>query len=237
MRRINLLPPEERRRGLAIPRSGLFGILLVVGAAALVIMAGLYLFYLVRLNNEQQQIATLDQKISQQNQRLAELAPFKDLQARLDAKKPVADGIYRTRFAWAEFFQGLSFVIPPTTTLNSLTAQAAPIDIQASSGQILRPPGTITFTGVALPNYRNVADFIVQMNSLRYLSNTQLNSAELDRQGYTRPVINFEASSELITVVGQNGPAVPLESGPSANVRESPSHTLRELASSPVDRH
>ncbi len=237
MRRINLLPPEERQRSFSLPRGGVLGILFVAGAAALVIMAGLYLFYLVRLNNEQQQISTLDQQISQQNQRLAELAPFRDLQASLDAKKPVADGIYRTRFPWAEFFQGLAFVIPQTTTLKSLTAQAAPIDIQASSGQTLRPPGTITFTGVALPGYRNVADFIVQMNSLRYLSNTQLNSAELDRQTYSRPAINFEASSELITVVGQDGPAVPLESGPSADVRESPSRNSQDLASHPVDRH
>ena len=234
MRRINLLPPEERRRSLALPRSGVLGILLVAGAAALVIMAGLYLFYQIRLNNERQQIATLDQQISQQNQRLAELAPFKDLQASLDAKKPVADGIYRTRFPWAEFFQGLAFVIPPTTTLNSLTAQAAPVDIQASSGQTLQPPGTITFTGVALPAYRNVAKFVVQMNSLRYLSNTQLNSAELDRQTYSRPVINFESSSELITVAGQDGPAVPLESGPTTGVTKDP---LRELAGVPVDGH
>ena len=234
MRRINLLPPEERRRSLALPRSGVLGILLVAGAAALVVMAGLYLFYQVRLNNEQQQISTLDQQISQQNQRLAELAPFKDLQARLDAKKPVADGIYRTRFSWAEFFQGLAFVIPPTTTLDNLTAQAAPIDIQASSGQSLRPPGTVTFTGVALPGYRNVAKFVVQMNSLRYLSNTQLNSAELDRQTYSRPVINFEASSELITVVGQDGPAVPLENGPAMGTTK---NMMREQASSPVDRH
>lgn len=234
MRRINLLPPEERRRNLSLPRSGVLGILLVAGAAALVIMAGTYLVYQLRLNSEQRQIAALDQQISQKNQRLAVLSPFKDLQTRLDAKKPVADGIYRTRFPWAEFFQGLSFVIPPTTTLSNLTAQAAPVDIQASSGQTLRPPGTITFSGIALPGYQNVAKFVVQMNSLRYLSNTQLNSAELDRQTYSRPVINFESSSELITVAGQSGPAVPLESGPATGVTKS---KLREQASSPVGGH
>jgi type IV pilus assembly protein PilN len=218
MRRINLLPPEERRRPAERLRGGAPAILLIVGAVALIAMVGMYLFFLTRLNGVEDEIVALDQQIAQQNQRLAELAPYRDLQARLEAKKPVADGIFRTRFPWDEFLQGLAFVIPETTALDTLTAEAAPISIHAPLEQPLEPPGAITFTGVALPRYQNVADFIVQMNNLQYLANAELNSAELDRETFAQPAISFEVDSELVTVVGENGTEVRLDGGSPAEV-------------------
>lgn len=215
MRRINLLPPEERRRDIGGRlRGGVAGVLLIAGALSVMVMVALYLFFLVRLGNEEDRIADLDTQIQQQNTRLAELAPFRDLQAQLDAKKPVADGIYRARFTWDEFLQGLSFVIPPSTALDTLTAEAAPINVQAPSEQPLNPPGAVTFTGVALPEYTNVADFVVQMNNLRFLANSQLNSAELDRETFApETAINFEVAAELITEVGSEGNEVRLDGG------------------------
>jgi type IV pilus assembly protein PilN len=220
MRRVNLLPPEERRRpaerlgGRAAP------ILLVVLAVAIIAMVGVYFFSLMRLNAVEDDIAELDRQITEQNQRLAELAPYRDLQARLEDKKPVADGIFRTRFPWDEFLQGLAFIIPETTALDSFTAEAAPINIQAPVEQPLEPPGSITFTGVALPRYQNVADFVVQMNNLRFLANVQLNSAELDQQTFGQPAISFEVASELVTVVGENGTEVRIDEGTPAEVAD-----------------
>ncbi len=217
MRRINLLPPEERRRrGAAVPtatRGGILGILLILGALLLLVMIGLYLYYYIQLGNEEEQIAQLDQDIAREQARIQELAPYQDLQARLDAKKPIADGIFRTRFPWDEFLRGLSFVIPESTALDSLVAQATPINIQAPAGgapevQNLEPPGTVTFTGVALPDYQNVSDFIVRMNNLRFLANADLTSAELDRESFARPAINFEVGAELVTRIGENGDEV-----------------------------
>jgi type IV pilus assembly protein PilN len=213
MRRINLLPPEERRRAAARLRGVVPATLLIVGAVAIIAMVGLYLFFLLRLNAVEDEIAELDRQIAEQNQRLAELAPYRDLQARLEAKKPVADGIFRSRFPWDEFLQGLAFIIPETTALDTFTAEAAPIDIQAPVEQPLEPPGSITFSGIALPRYQNVSDFVVQMNNLRYLANTQLNSAELDRTTFVQPAIIFDVDSELITVVGENGTEVRVDEG------------------------
>jgi type IV pilus assembly protein PilN len=215
MRRINLLPPEERRRPAERLRGGPAGILLIVGALALIAMVGVYLFFLARLNAVEDEIAQLDQQIAQQNQRLAELAPYRDLQAQLEAKKPVADGIFRSRFPWDAFLQGLAFVIPETTALDVFTAKAAPISIQAPVEEPLEPPGSITFSGVALPRYQNVADFVVQMNNLQYLANAELNSAQLNRGNLAQPAISFEVDSELITVVGENGTEVRLDDGSS----------------------
>ncbi len=219
MRRINLLPPEERRRPAERLGGRTGAILLVAGAVVLIVMVGVYYFFLLRLNAVEDEIAALDQQIAEQNARLAELAPFRDLQARLDAKKPVADGIFRTRFPWDEFLQGLAFIIPETTALDTFTAEAAPIDIQAPVEQPLEPPGSITFTGVALPRYQNVADFVVQMNNLRFLSNAELNSAELSQEVVEgQSAITFEVVSELVTVVGESGTEVRIEEGTPAEV-------------------
>ena len=212
MRRINLLPPEDRRRSAADGiREGALGILLIVGAVALILMVGVYLVLLQRLGGIEDEIAQLDTEIARRNEHLAELSPYRDLQTRLDKKRPVADGIFRSRFAWDEFLQGLAFVIPETTALQTLTAEATPVDIEAPVEQSLDPPGAVTFTGVALPRYQNVADFVVRMDILEYLANSQLNSAELDRETFVEPAIDFEVASELVTVVGENGTEVRLE--------------------------
>jgi type IV pilus assembly protein PilN len=213
MRRIDLLPPEERRRPAERLRGTVPAVLLIVAAVAIIAMVGVYLFFLLRLNGVEDELAELDRQIAEHNQRLAELAPYRDLQARLDAKKPVADGIFRSRFPWDEFLQGLAFIIPETTALDTFTAEAAPIDIEAPVEQPLEPPGSITFSGIARPRYQNVSDFVVQMNNLRYLANTQLNSAQLDRTTFVQPAIIFDVASELITVVGENGTEVRVDEG------------------------
>ncbi len=210
MRRVNLLPPEERRRRVAPTRAGILGVLLILGALLMMLMIGLYLYYFIQLGNEEEQIAQLDQDIARQQARIEELAPFQDLQARLDAKKPIADGIFRTRFAWDEFLRGLAFVIPDSTALDSFFGRATPINVQATPGrpaevQNLEPPGSITFSGVALPEYQNVSDFIVRMNNLRFLANAELTSAVLDRETFARDAIIFEVAAELVTRVGENG--------------------------------
>ncbi len=222
MRRINLLPADERRRrrpGLpSASRDGIIGTLLILGALLVMMMIGLYLFYFVRLGSEQDRIAAVDGDIAQQQARIRELEPYSDLQARLDAKKPIADGIYRTRFPWDEFLQGLAFVIPDSTALDSFVGQATPINIQAPpveppNVQNLEPPGSITFTGVAEPEYQNVSDFMVRMNNLRFLANTRLTTAELDRETFASEAITFEVAAELVTRVGDDGNEVRLEDG------------------------
>ena len=231
MRRINLLPPEERRRVGAGFRGGALGALLIAGALALILMVAVYLILLQRLGGIEDRIVELDNQIARRNDHLAELSPYRDLQARLEEKKPVADGIFRTRFAWDEFLQGLAFVIPETTALQTLTAEAAPVDIEAPVEQPLDPPGAVTFTGVALPRYENVADFVVRMDNLEYLANSQLNSAELDRETFVEPAIGFEVASELVTVAGENGTEVRLEGGSLDEVASKPHNTdVDELA-------
>jgi type IV pilus assembly protein PilN len=211
MRRINLLPADERGRPADRLRGGIVGILLVVGAFVLILMVGVYLVLLLRLGDLEDQVAKLDAEIARQNAHLAELSPYRDLKTRLEDKKPVADGIYRSRFAWDQFLQGLAFVVPESTALDTFTAEAAPVDIDAPVEQPLDPPGTISFTGVALPRYENVADFVVRMDNLQYLANADLDRAVL--KTFAQPAVSFEVASELVTLVGDNGTEVRLEGG------------------------
>ena len=141
MRRINLLPADERGRPADRLRSGVVGILLVVGAFVLILMVGVYLVLLLRLGDLEDQVAKLDAEIARQNAALAELSPYRDLKARLEAKKPVADGIFRSRFTWDQFLQGLAFVVPESTALDTFTAEAAPVDIDAPVEQPLESTG------------------------------------------------------------------------------------------------
>lgn len=191
------------------------------GAGLILLMAGVYLIYAVMLGNVEEDIAGLDEQISDRQARVAELQPFDELQASLDAKKPVADGIYRTRFAWDGFLEGLSFVTPDTTSLESFEGEASQVDISAQSGEALSPPGSISFDGLALADYRNVSDFVIQMNALSYLQNSELENAELDRETYEEPAILFQVTSRLLTTAGENGDEVPLdgseETGGNAN--------------------
>jgi type IV pilus assembly protein PilN len=210
MRRINLLPPEERGRPADRLRRGVVGILLIVGAFVLIVMVGVYLVLLLRLGDLEDQVAELDAEIARQNAALAELSPYRDLQARLEAKKPVADGIYRSRFTWDQFLQGLAFVVPESTALDTFTAEAAPVDIDAPVEEPLDPPGAITFTGIALSRFENVADFVVRMDNLQYLANADLALAQ--RESRNSP-LSFEVASELVTLVGETGTEVRLEGG------------------------
>ncbi|HJQ29422.1 MAG TPA: hypothetical protein VJ827_08775, partial [Rubrobacter sp.] len=181
------------------------------GALAVILMVGMYLILLLRLGELEDRVAELDNEIAQQNGHLAELSPYRDLKTRLEEKKPVADGIYRSRFAWDEFLQGLAFVIPESTALDTLTATASPVDIDAPVEEPLNPPGQVAFTGVALPRFENVADYVVRMDNLEFLANSQLDLAQL--KTLTQPALSFEVGSELVTVVGENGTEVRLEGG------------------------
>jgi len=209
MRRINLLPSDERGRAAERLGGGALGVLLIAGALVVVVMVGLYLVMLLRLNDLEDQVANLDDDIAQQNARLAELSPYRDLKAQLDAKKPIADGIFSTRLAWDQFLQGLAFVVPEATALDTLTAEASPVDIEATPEQPLEPAGTATFTGVALPRYENVADFVVRMDNLEYLANAELEQAAL--KTFSQKAVSFEVASALVTIAGQNGTEVKLE--------------------------
>ncbi len=76
MRRIDLLPPEERRGRLVVPKTtkaGITGVLLIGGAVLVMLMIALFLFYNVRLNNEEERIAQLDQNITRQQARMRSL--------------------------------------------------------------------------------------------------------------------------------------------------------------------
>ncbi|AHY46754.1 Fimbrial assembly protein (PilN) [Rubrobacter radiotolerans] len=213
MRRVNLLPPEERQRGLSGLSENALGGLIIAAAALVILVAGISLYSLIRLNSLDGTIADLDESILQRTDQVQELQPYAELEGDIASKQPVADGVVRTRFPWDEFLRQLSFVIPAATTLETLTAEASPVDIDASVGEELDPPGAVTFVGFSQPDYTNVADFVLQMNTIRFLSNSELDRAELDRTTFAEEALDFEVSSQLVTVVGERESEVRLESG------------------------
>jgi hypothetical protein len=57
MRRINLLPSDERGRAAERLGGGVLGILLIAGALVVVVMVGIYLVMLLRFNDLEDQIS------------------------------------------------------------------------------------------------------------------------------------------------------------------------------------
>ena len=68
----------------------------------------------------------------------------------------------------------------------------------------------MTFSGVALPRFENVADFVVRMDNLQYLANAELDSASRQGTSQNSPV-SFTVASALVTIAGENGTEVKLE--------------------------
>ena len=104
--------------------------------------------------------------------------------------------------------------MPETTALDTMTAEASPVDVDAAPEQPLEPAGTVEFTGKALPRFENVADFVVRMDNLQYLANAELDTAERQEDP---PSVNFTVDSELVTIAGENGTEVKLEDELAAN--------------------
>jgi hypothetical protein len=74
-----------------------------VGAVALILMVGVYLV-LCSVWRDRGRDRQLDTEIARRNEHLAELSPYRDLRP-ASKRKAVADGIFRSRFAWDEFLQ------------------------------------------------------------------------------------------------------------------------------------
>jgi hypothetical protein len=49
------------------------------------------------------------------------------------------------------------------------------------------------------------------MDNLQYLANAELDKAQL--KTFSQPAVSFEVASELVTIVGENGTEVKLDSG------------------------
>ncbi len=109
MKRINLLPQEERAKA-SRERGLIWAIVILV---AVVVALGLvYVKYQSDVNAKKDDLAAVQADLAQVQARIAELRPYAELQAQRTAMTETAKGIYRAGVPFSILLQKLSLVIP-----------------------------------------------------------------------------------------------------------------------------
>jgi Tfp pilus assembly protein PilN len=201
MKRINLLPPEQRVKA-ARERGLLWAILILV---AIVVALGLvYVWQNGQVNDKQVELDGLTAEVAVVQQQALALAPYAAIQTTRTAMTQTAKGIYDSRVSWATILQEISLVIPENVRLQSLTGTVPATMLPGPA--VPAVPGTpastdITFAGTTY-THKDVAEFMTRLGLIPQLSNVQLASstgaAATDASGATgTPTVTFTVTASL----------------------------------------
>jgi len=203
MKRIDLLPPEQRVKA-SRERGLLWAILILV---AVVVALGLvYVWQNGQVNDKQAELDQLTAQTAAVQQQALALAPYAAIQTTRTDMTQTAQGIYDARVPWATILQAISLVIPENVRLQTLTGTVpaamlpgpatAPVD-----GTVAAVTPDITFTGTTY-THKDVAEFMTRLGLIPQLSNVQLASstgaAAVDASGATgTTTVTFTVTATL----------------------------------------
>jgi Tfp pilus assembly protein PilN len=203
MKRIDLLPPEQRVKA-SRERGLLWAILILV---AIVVALGLvYVWQNGQVSDKQAQLDQLTAEVAAVQQEMLALAPYAAIQTTRTSMTQTAKGIYDSRVSWATILQEISLVIPENVRLQSLTGTVPatmlpgpatpPVDATVAA---VTPD--ITFTGTTY-THKDVAEFMTRLGLIPQLSNVQLASstgaAAVDASGATgTTTVTFTVTATL----------------------------------------
>jgi Tfp pilus assembly protein PilN len=176
MKRINLLPPEQRVKA-SRERGLLWAILILV---AIVVVLGLvYVWQNGQVNDKQAQLDQLTAETTVVQQQALALAPYAQIQTTRTAMTQTAKGIYDSRVPWATILQEVSLVIPENVRLQSLNGLVPATMLPGPA--VPAAPGTaattdITFIGTTY-THKDVAEFMTRLGLIPQLTNVQLTSS------------------------------------------------------------
>jgi Tfp pilus assembly protein PilN len=178
MKRINLLPPEQRVKA-SRERGLLWAILILV---AIVVALGLvYVWQKSQVTDKQAELDGLTAQMAVVQQQAAALAPYAAIQSTRTAMTQTAKGIYDSRVSWATILQEVSLVIPENVRLQSLSGAVpaamlpGPATPAAAGGAAAAAPD-ITFAGTTY-THKDVAEFMTRLGLIPQLTNIQLASS------------------------------------------------------------
>jgi Tfp pilus assembly protein PilN len=174
MQRINLLPPEERRKA-SRERGLMYALLFLIFVVA--VLGVLYVFENQRVSTRNQEVATQQVQLDAINAEVAKLKPFEALQSQRASMNAAASTIVDSRVIWSSIFEEVSLLIPDAVRLNSLTAAVPPNMLAgAAAGGAASGAADITFAGQAA-SHKDVADFMTRLGLMPQIMNIQLVSA------------------------------------------------------------
>jgi Tfp pilus assembly protein PilN len=178
MKRIDLLPPEQRVKA-SRERGLLWAILILV---AIVVALGLvYVWQNGQVTDKQVELDGLAAEASAVQQQAVALRPYAEIQTTRTAMTQTAKGIYDSRVPWSTILQEVSLVIPENVRLQSLSGT---VPVTMLPGSAVPPaaagaaaaPADLTFTGMSY-THKDVAEFMTRLGLIPQLSNVQLASS------------------------------------------------------------
>ena len=131
MKRINLLPQEERVKA-SRERGLIWAILILV--AVVVVLGLVYVKERSDVNSKENELASITTETQAVQAKIAELSPYAVLQAQRTAMTDAAKGIYESSVPFSILLQELSLVIPENVRLQTLTAAVPPTMLPGRRG-------------------------------------------------------------------------------------------------------
>jgi Tfp pilus assembly protein PilN len=177
VKRINLLPPEQRARA-SRERGLLWAILILV--AVVLVLGAVYFWESRQLADKQAQLDEVTAQVAVEQQKAAALQPYAALQETRTSMATTAKGIYDARVSWSTVLQEISLVIPDNVRLQTLAAVVPATMLPGTAATV--PPGTVpttsdvTFSGTTY-THQDVADFMTRLGLIPQLTNIQLTSS------------------------------------------------------------
>jgi Tfp pilus assembly protein PilN len=176
MKRIDLLPPEQRVKA-SRERGLLWAILILV---AIVVALGLvYVGQNSQVTDKQAELDGLTAQTAAVQQQALALRPYAEIQTTRTAMTQTAKGIYDSRVPWSTILQEISLVIPENVRLQSLSG-TVPVTMLPGSAVPPAPSAAatadLTFTGTSY-THEDVAEFMTRLGLIPQLSNVQLASS------------------------------------------------------------
>jgi Tfp pilus assembly protein PilN len=175
MKRINLLPQEERVKA-SRERGLIYAILILV--AVVVVLGLVYMKYNSDVSAKQSELDQVTAQTAAVQQQIAALAPYAALQTKRTAMTQTAKGIYESGVPFSVLLQELSLVIPENVRLLTLSA-AVPATMLPGTSVVAPAAGAtadVTFNGVT-EKHRDVAEFMTRLGLIPQLMNIQLTSS------------------------------------------------------------
>jgi Tfp pilus assembly protein PilN len=177
MKRINLLPQEERVKA-SRERGLIWAILILV--AVVVVLGLVYVKYNSDVNAKQDELAAIQAETAVVQAQIAELSPYAALQAQRTAMTETAKGIYESSVPFSILLQELSLVIPENVRLQTLTATVPPAMLPGAASAEAAPAtaavADITFTGQT-EEHRDVAEFMTRLGLIPQLMGITLTTS------------------------------------------------------------
>jgi Tfp pilus assembly protein PilN len=176
MKRINLLPPEQRVRA-SRERGLLWAILILV--AVVVVLGLVYVWQNNQVNAKQAQLDDLTAQTAAVQQQALALQPYAEIQATRTAMADAAQGIYDSRVSWSTILQEISLVIPENVRLQTLSAVVPATMLPGTAvpaGTVAAATPDVTFSGTTY-THKDVAEFMTRLGLIPQLTNVQLSTS------------------------------------------------------------